>query len=573
MMEAQFDLVVRGGTIVDGSGAEPFVGDIAISAGKIAVVGSCDGKGAEEIDASGHIVTPGFIDPHTHYDGQAIWSDRLDPSSSHGVTTVVLGNCGVGFAPCRPEDRNMLVAVMEGVEDIPGVVMAEGLPWNWESFPEYLDALEAAPRDIDVAAFLPHSPLRIYAMGKRGADREPPTQDDLDRMQQLAKEATEAGALGFATSRLLIHKTASGEAIPSFDAGREELEAITAGMVAGGNGALQVVPDLFRGMEGEYRLIVEVASESGCPATVTLGTANEGEQNWLGALEWMDKAKERGVTITSQVLPRPIGLIEGLELAVHPFVTCPSYKPIAELPLTQKLEQMRDPAMRAAIVLEEPEPGHPLAQLGRNWDWLFPFSGTPNYAPSRDSSVAAQAQQAGMAPAEWAYDWLTGGEGERFLLATLGNFYEGSLDTVKGLLGRDDCIVGLGDGGAHYASICDASYPTFMLTHWVRDAAPGDGFDLARAVHMLSRKPALAVGLGDRGLLAEGMKGDLNVIDLAGMELALPHIQRDLPAGGLRLAQRARGYVATVVGGVPIRLDDEDTGKRPGTVVRGARAA
>ena len=273
---AQYDLVVRGGTIVDGSGAEPFVGDVAIAGGMIAAVGEVSGAGAEEIDASGMIVTPGFVDPHTHYDGQAVWSDRLDPSSSHGVTTVVLGNCGVGFAPCRPEDRNMLVAVMEGVEDIPGVVMAEGLPWNWESFPDYLDALEAHPRDIDVAAFLPHSPLRVYAMGQRGADREPPTTEDLAQMRQLAKEATEAGALGFATSRLLIHKTASGEAIPSFDAGREELEAITAGMVEGGNGTLQVVPDMFRSMADEYRLIVEVADKGGCAATVTLGTANSG---------------------------------------------------------------------------------------------------------------------------------------------------------------------------------------------------------------------------------------------------------------------------------------------------------
>jgi N-acyl-D-aspartate/D-glutamate deacylase len=569
---AQYDLVVRGGTIVDGSGSDPFVGDVAILSGKIASIGEIHGQGTDEIDATGYIVAPGFVDPHTHYDGQAIWSDRLDPSSSHGVTTVVLGNCGVGFAPCRLQDRDMLVAVMEGVEDIPGVVMAEGLPWNWESFPEFLDALEAQPRDIDVAAFLPHSPLRVYVMGQRGADREPPTENDLAKMRQLAKEAMEAGAIGFATSRLLIHKTASGEAIPSFDAGKEELQAITGGMMAGGNGILQIVPDLFRGIDSEYRLIVDIAKESGCPATVTLGTANEGTRNWLEALQRMDEAKERGVKVTSQVLPRPIGLIQGLELAVHPFVSCPSYKKFAALPLTEKVEKMRDPATRASIVSEDPDPGHPLAHLGRNWEWLFPFSDAPNYAPPRDSSVSAQAQRAEVSPEEWAYDWLTGGDGSRFLLATLGNFYEGSLETVKQLLGRDDCIVGLGDGGAHYASICDASYPTFMLTHWVRDAAPGTGFKLAEAVHMLSRKPALAMGLHDRGLLAEGMKGDLNVIDLKAMQLALPHIQRDLPAGGLRLAQHATGYVATVVGGVPTRMNDTDTGKRPGTVVRGARA-
>lgn len=567
---SDFDLVIRGGSVVDGSGGAPFVGDVAVKDGKIVSIGNVAERGAEEIDATGRIVTPGFVDPHTHYDGQAVWSERLSPSSSHGVTSVVLGNCGVGFAPCRAADRETLIDVMEGVEDIPGVVMAEGLPWSWETFPQYLDALDAGRRDIDVAAFLPHSPLRVYAMGQRGASREPANDDDLATMRRLAREAIQAGAIGFATSRLLIHKTASGEAIPSFEADAAELKAITAGMADAGSGTLQVVPNLFRGLGPEYELIAEVAESSGRPATVTLGTANEGPPNWAPALAVMQEAERRGVTMTSQVLPRPIGMIEGLELSIHPFVLCPSWQPIARLPLAEKLAAMREPALRAALIAEEPDPGHPLAQLARNWEWLFPFAGEPDYAPPRESSVAAQARRAGVTPAEWAYDWLTAGDGSKFLLATLGNYYEGNLGTVKALLSRPDCIVGLGDGGAHYSAICDASYPTFMLTHWVRDAN-GEGFSLAEAVHMLSRKPALAVGLGDRGLIAPGMKADLNVIDLERLELAMPHIAYDLPAGGRRLDQRASGYDATIVSGEVIRRFDEDTGARPGKLVRGAR--
>jgi N-acyl-D-aspartate/D-glutamate deacylase len=567
---SDFDLVIRGGSVVDGSGGAPFVGDVAVKDGKIVSIGNVAERGAEEIDATGRIVTPGFVDPHTHYDGQAVWSERLSPSSSHGVTSVVLGNCGVGFAPCRAADRETLIDVMEGVEDIPGVVMAEGLPWSWETFPQYLDALDAGRRDIDVAAFLPHSPLRVYAMGQRGASREPANDDDLATMRRLAREAIQAGAIGFATSRLLIHKTASGEAIPSFEADAAELKAITAGMADAGSGTLQVVPNLFRGLGPEYELIAEVAESSGRPATVTLGTANEGPPNWAPALAVMEEAERRGVTMTSQVLPRPIGMIEGLELSIHPFVLCPSWQPIARLPLAEKLAAMREPALRAALIAEEPDPGHPLAQLARNWEWLFPFAGEPDYAPPRESGVAAQARRAGVTPAEWAYDWLTAGDGSKFLLATLGNYYEGNLGTVKALLSRPDCIVGLGDGGAHYSAICDASYPTFMLTHWVRDAN-GEGFSLAEAVHMLSRKPALAVGLGDRGLIAPGMKADLNVIDLERLELAMPHIAYDLPAGGRRLDQRASGYDATIVSGEVIRRFDEDTGARPGKLVRGAR--
>lgn len=567
----EFDLVIRGGTIVDGSGGEPFVGDLAVKDGRIATVGRFAGAGVEEIDATGRIVTPGFVDPHTHYDGQAVWSETLSPSSSHGVTSVVIGNCGVGFAPCRQEDHAALINVMEGVEDIPGVVMTEGLPWTWETFPEYLDTLERGRRDIDVAAFLPHSPLRVYAMGARGANREPANDDDLARMRALAKEAILAGAIGFATSRLLIHKTADGQAIPSFDADVRELKEITGGMADAGSGTFQVVPDLFRGMAAELDVVAQVAESCGRPATVTLGTPNEGARNWEGAIARMEQANAAGAKITAQVLPRPIGLIAGLELSIHPFVLCPSYAPLAKLPLAERVARMREPALRAALLAETPDEGHPLAGLARNFKWMFPLKGKPDYAPPLSDSVAAQAAARGISPEEFALDWLTDGDGRNMLYVALGNYYQGNFDVLRELLQRPDCIVGLGDGGAHYGAICDASYPTFVLTHWVRDAAPGEGFELAQAVEMLSRKAALAIGLGDRGLLQPGYKADINVIDLAGMNLPLPHIEHDLPAGGRRLNQLAKGYDATIVSGAVIRRFDRDTGARPGKLVRGAR--
>ncbi len=567
---ADHDLVIRGGTVIDGSGGAPFVADVAVDDGLIVAVGAVPGRGREEIDARGRYVTPGFVDPHTHYDGQAIWSDTLSPSSSHGVTTVVMGNCGVGFAPCRPGDRDVMIELMEGVEDIPGVVMAEGLPWSWESFPQYLDEVDARRRDIDVAAFLPHSPVRVYAMGERGARREAATPEDLEQMQRIVREAVDAGALGVATSRLLIHKTAKGEAIPSFEADVAELKALTSALAEAGTGMLQIVPNLFAGLGPEYRMILDVAAHSGRPVTVTLGIGNEGPQGWLPALEVMDEARARGLKITSQVLPRPVGVIQGLDLSIHPFVLCPSFRRIAHLPRAEKAEAMRQPEMRAALLSETPEQGHPLAELSRNWKWLFPFDGKADYAPPTEASVAARAAAAGISPEEWVLDWLSAGDGQNMLFTALGNYYQGRLDVVKQLLDRDDCIVGLGDGGAHYAAICDASYPSFMLTHWVRDSE-GRGWDLATAIHMLSRKPALAVGLGDRGLLKPGYKADINVIDLDRMDLPMPHVAHDLPAGGRRLDQKGVGYDATIVSGQVIRRFDADTGERPGRLVRGAR--
>lgn len=570
-MTADFDLVIRNGTLADGSGGDLQDADIAIRDGRIAAVGRFAGKGRDEIDARHRLVTPGFVDVHTHYDGQAIWSDTLAPSSAHGVTTAILGNCGVGFAPCRREDHDMLINVMEGVEDIPGVVMAEGLPWDWETFPEYLDRLDAGQRDIDVAAYLPHSPLRVYVMGDRGARQEPATEDDLKRLRALTRDAMTAGAIGFATSRLSIHKTADGGAIPTFDADVRELEEICAGMADVGQGTLQIVLDAFRGWDSEYPIIDHLVASSGRPATFTLASGNEGPPAWRRVLDLMAQTKAKGGQVTAQVMPRPIGLIAGLELSVHPFILCPSWQKIAHLPLAEKVAAMRDPALRAALLSETPEPGHPFNALGRNWRWMFPLDNPPNYAPPPETSFAAVAQAKGMTPEEVAYDRFLDTQGAGLVLVALGNFEGGSLSAAYEMLTHPDCVPGLGDGGAHYGAICDASYSTFLLQHWVRDAKGSEHIDLAQAVHMLSAKSARAVGLHDRGLIRPGAKADLNVIDMDRLSIALPDIVHDLPAGGRRLNQRATGYDATIVSGAIIRRGDEATAARPGRLVRGGQ--
>ena len=566
------DLLVRGGTIVDGSGGEPFAGDVAIQDGVIVSVGAFTGEAREVIDATGLTVTPGFVDIHTHYDGQAIWSEELSPSSSHGVTTVVIGNCGVGFAPCRDADHDRLIRLMEGVEDIPGVVMAEGLSWDWESFPDYLNALEARPRDIDVAALLPHSPLRVFVMGERGAQREAATADDLERMQALTREALDAGAIGFATSRLLIHRTKAGENIPSYQADVEELKAIAGAMRDVDTGVLQMVLDApFSSWTDELAHLLTVAKAAGRPATFTLGTSNTGEPVWQDALRICEEANEQGLKISPQILPRPVGMICGFELSSHPFSLCPSYEAIAALPLDQQLPYLRDPKFRAKLVAEKPHDGHPLAMMTRNWDWIFPLSDPPNYEPPAESSVGAQARSLDITPEEVAYDLLmNGGDGNGMLYNTLGNFYNGRLDTIHDLITHPDTVMGLGDGGAHYAAICDASYPTFLLTYWTRDR-DGPRLSIPQAVRALTSRPAETMGLRDRGRIAPGYKADINIIDLNALHLHAPQVRYDLPGGGRRLDQKATGFVATIVSGEVIRRSDDATGARPGRLVRGAQ--
>ncbi|OBB82747.1 amidohydrolase [Mycobacterium colombiense] len=568
-----YDLIIRNGTIVDGLGGEPYVGDVAVKDNAIQAVGAINGAtAAREIDATGLLVTPGFVDLHTHYDGQSIWSERLTPSSAHGVTTVVMGNCGVGFAPCRQSDHDVLVDVMAGVEDIPGVVMTDGLPWTWETFPEYMDALESGKRDIDVAAYLPHSPLRVYVMGQRGADREPATDDDLAKMRELAKEAIEVGALGFASSRLTIHKTESGSPIPSYEAAREEIEEIARGVVDGGGGLLQFVPDIpSGGYQPVLQTVFDVAEDVGLPVTFTLVVANSGDPSWPDAITMIEKANSRtdgDAQFTAQLLPRPIGLIIGLQLTANPFVLYPSYREIAHLPLAERVAEMRKPEVRARILADKPGQGHPILYVAQMWDWIFPLGDTPDYEPDPSTSIGARARARGVDPMEEAYDRLLDDEGRAMLLVATSNLQNNSLDTVGELLHREDVVLGLGDGGAHYGMICDASYSTYFLTHWARDRKAGR-FTVSEAVRELTSVPARIAGLADRGRIAVGYKADLNVIDHAALRLHKPIISYDLPAGGRRLDQTAEGYVATIVAGEVIAENGVPTDARPGKLVRG----
>jgi N-acyl-D-amino-acid deacylase len=565
-----YDLLIRNGTIVDGLGGEPYVGDVGVRDGVITAVGHVNGDTAErQIDATGLLVTPGFVDLHTHYDGQAIWSERMTPSSAHGVTTVVMGNCGVGFAPCRKEDHDVLVDVMAGVEDIPGVVMTDGLPWTWETFPEYMDALDAGKRDIDIAAYLPHSPLRVYVMGQRGVDREPATAEDLAKMRELAKEAVEIGALGFASSRLTIHKTESGSPIPSYEAAREEIEEIARGVVDGGGGLLQFVPDIpSGGYEHVLQTVFDVAEDVGLPLTFTLIVGNAGDPTWPDAITMIEKANAAGGDITAQLLPRPIGLIIGLQLSANPFVLYPSYREIAHLPLAERVAEMRKPEVRARILADKPGVGHPILIVTQMWDWIFPLSETPDYEPDPSTSIGARARAKGVDPMEEAYDRLLDDDGRAMLLVATSNLERNSLDTVGELLHRDDVVLGLGDGGAHYGMICDASYSTYFLTHWARDRKSGR-FTVPEAVRELTTVPARIAGLADRGRIAVGYKADLNVIDHGALRLHKPVISYDLPAGGRRLDQTADGYVATVVSGQVIAENGVPTDARPGKLVRG----
>lgn len=569
-----FDLVIRGGTIVDGLGGDPVVGDVAVRDGLICEVGVVGSSGAREIDATGLLVTPGFVDLHTHYDGQAIWSDRMTPSSAHGVTTAVMGNCGVGFAPCRAEDHETLVDVMAGVEDIPGVVMVDGLPWTWETFPEFLDELDGRSRDIDVAAFLPHSPLRVYVMGQRGVEREAATAEDLALMRKLAAEAIQVGALGFASSQLTLHKSESGHPIPSYGAAHAEFEAIAQGIKDSGGGLLQFVPDLVAGdYEPALKTVFDVAEDVGLPVTFTLAIGNAGDPFFVNALTMVEKANSAGGDISAQIFPRPIGLVIGLELSGNPFILYPSYREIAHLPLAERVAEMRKTEVRERILADKPAgDGHPLMFATQAWNWMFPLGDPPNYEPDPSQSIAARAEARGVSPLEEAYDRVLDDDGHAMLLITLANFRNASLDTVAELIRRDDVVLGLGDGGAHYGMICDASFPTYMLVHWARDRASGR-LTVAEAIHELTSAPARVAGLFDRGRIAVGYKADLNIIDHAALTLHKPVIAHDLPAGGRRLDQTADGYVATIVSGELIAENGVPTDSRPGKLIRGRQPA
>ena len=571
----EFDVVLRGGEIFDGTGGEPYIADVAVRDGRIVSVGEVSGTGKEEIDARGCIVTPGFVDIHTHYDGQITWENRLAPSSGHGVTTVVMGNCGVGFAPVRPTDHELVVKLMEGVEDIPDVVMTAGVPWNWETFPDYLDALEQRESDIDFAAQLPHSPLRVYVMGERGANLEPPTEADLAEMRRLTAEAVRAGALGVSTSRNYAHRFKDGRLAPSVPTEDEEILALAAGLRDAGAGVFQLLPNHDVPVKKRFALIEELARTSGRPVSFTFMQSPDEGDAWRETLKGLDRANAEGLEIRGQVIGRPTASMLGLELSFHPFALHPSFRPLANLPLAEKVAAMRDPELRRKLLAEEPADPNPFFLfLISETEMLFRLGDPPNYHPDPETSMGAIARASGRNVMEVIYDVLLEREGREILYRPLGNTAGYRFQSSgRNLVPNDHTVVALGDGGAHYSSICDAAYTTYFLTYWSRDAEADRKVDLPVAIRKLALDPAKAVGLCDRGLIKEGYKADLNVIDLDRLHLHAPVPIYDLPAGGRRLSQRADGYVATIVSGKVTYKDGEPTGALPGRLVRGAKAA
>ncbi len=558
------DLVIRGGTIVDGSGAARFTGDVGVQGDRIVAVGKVGERGRRELDASGLLVTPGWVDVHTHYDGQATWDALLSPSCWHGVTTAVMGNCGVGFAPVRPGTHDYLIKLMEGVEDIPGTVLWEGVQWAWEGFPEYLDALAGKPRAIDVAAQVPHAALRFYVMGERGADHtEAPTPDEIERMGTLTRDAVRAGAIGFTTSRTRNHRASDGRFTPSLTAPQDELIGIARRMGEAGKGVFEIVTD-FAGRDQEWETFRKMIEVSGRPASISIAQADQSPDAYRGALKQLEEANARGLRFKAQVAARAIGVMLGFEASLNPFCAHPSYPEIAKLAPKERLARLRDPAVRARLLAEKPAaPG--LAMLVCAFDKIF-RSG--DYEPTAEQSVLAEARRRGVAPEAVAYDWLLEDEGRALLYRPLLNYAGYNLDAIHEMLQHPHVVPGLGDGGAHVGLISDGSFPTFLLSHWAKDRTRGPKLPLERLVKAQSADTAALVGMSDRGRIAPGLKADLNLIDFERLGVLRPEIAYDLPTGSKRLVQRARGYVATVCSGAVTFENGESTGELPGRLVR-----
>lgn len=576
------DLIIRNGSVVDGTGAAPFASDIAIADGRIVEIAPrIDGRGAREIDADGHIVTPGFVDIHTHFDGQATWDGVLAPSSNHGVTSIVMGNCGVGFAPARPTEaeHNWLIGLLEGVEDIPGTALAEGLPWDWETFPEYLDSLGRRSYVVDVGTQVAHAPLRAYVMGERGADHEEsPSVDELTTMARLTREAIDAGALGFTTSRTYIHRTKAGKFLGTRFSSADELHALVGALGEAGTGVIQLISDAYQSTDEDYvdaelalmRSLVEV---SGRPLSTTVQQPFATPGRWRKIFSALGNAQQAGLPMRAQVAPRPIGVLHGLEASVNPFMLCPGYREIASLPTAERVRAMADSERRRRILAEHDALGSYdgiLNDLVHGLANLFPMSDPVDYEPAPEHSIARRGAAAGVSAAGFLYDTLLEDGGRRLLYMPLFNYVAGDLSEVREMLMSPVAMIGLSDAGAHCGAICDASFPTTALELWTRRRR-GEGLPVEAMVHHLTQRTAAHVGWHDRGVLAVGRLADVNVINLAELSAAPPRIVKDLPAGGRRLNQSATGYRATIKSGVVTVDNGTLTGVHPGRLVRGPK--
>ena len=564
---SQFDLVVRAGSVLDGTGSEPYTADIGVKDGVIQEIGRINSKTYQEVDADGAIVTPGFVDIHTHYDGQATWSNRMSPSSHHGVTTAVMGNCGVGFAPVRAEDHDLLIELMEGVEDIPGVALHEGLSWDWESFEDYMDHLSARQFDMDIGAQLPHAAMRVYVMGQRGADREAATPDDVAQMKAITSRAIQAGALGFTTSRTLNHRSAKGEPTPTLTAEAEELLGISEGIRDVGTGVIEMISD-FDELDLEFDLLKSMVKKSGRPMSISLAQGIS-PHGWRTMLDRIESANRDGLVMRGQVAPRAIGVLLGLTTTLSPFSARPSFSELGKMSVEEKLEALKDPERKKRILQEAPGRGFErlfkMMGEGRNL-WLM--SDPPDYEPSPEASLHAVATREGKEVWSYIYDCMLGNDGKNILYTPFANYAEQNLDCCRDMILHENTVMGLGDGGAHVGTICDASFITSLLTHWGRDRVRGEQIDLPTLVKSQTRDTALAVDLSDRGTIQLGKRADLNVIDFDNLNVSIPEIVHDLPAGGARLQQKSEGYLATIChGSITYRFGNE-TEHLPGRLIR-----
>ena len=564
-----YDLIIKNGTVYDGTGDKPFVADIAIKGRKIEAIGELEEVSKQTINAEGKIVAPGFVDIHTHYDGQVTWDPYLRPSTYHGVTTVVMGNCGVGFSPCKPKERDWLISLMEGVEDIPGTALHEGINWQWESFPEYLDILENKPLAIDVGTQIPHGAVRAYVMGQRGINREEATQEEIDRMSQLVKEAIQAGAFGFSTSRTEKHRDSSGALTPSITAHKNELVSIANSIGELNSGVLQGISD-FYDFESEFDIFKEMSQSSGRPISITVEQMDQRPDWWHQLLDGIEAAQNEGINMYGQVPPRATGINMGLEVTLNPFTFYPSFYDLSKKSLEEKVATMRDPKFKKKVLSEQPVSiGNPLVEeITQSFNKMFRLGDPANYEPDPDSSFEAIAKKQNISPQEVAYDCLLEKEGKALIYHPLFNYLPGNLDFVEKMLNHPYSISGLGDAGAHCGAISDASFPTTLIQHWGRDRTRGKKIPLEKLISMQTLETSRLLGISDRGVLKEGYKADINVIDFDNLTLHEPEVLHDLPAGGRRLVQKASGYEYTIVSGQIAFENGEATGALNGRLIR-----